>query len=84
MLFVDNKRGNFHAFYHVYETTVTDECVDSLVSAHIFSLDGINWVGSKTSPYTTQVRTTGEDSPITVSTRERPKLFFNEDGVPLG
>ena len=67
----------------MYETTVTDECVDSLVSAHIFSLDGINWVGSKTSPYTTQVRTTGEDSPITVSTRERPKLFFNEDGVPL-
>jgi len=53
--------------------------VDTLVSAHAWSADGFNWTFSPVQPYTSQVKlSTGET--ITVSTRERPKLYFDKAG----
>ena len=55
-------------------------CVNSTVSMHTFSTDGFTWHAGAEQPYTTQVETT--TGMITVSTRERPKLFFNAAGQP--
>ena len=79
-IFTD-KRGHFHCFYHVYTTNLPPySCVNSTVSAHSFSEDGRTWTMSASSPYGTQVElTTGET--VTVATRERPKPFFNAQGV---
>jgi len=78
-LYMD-KRGHFHCIYHVYNTHEDkNQCVNSTVSAHIFSMDGYKWYTSKIQPYTTQIAlSTGKT--ITVSTRERPKLFFDKSG----
>ena len=55
------------------------ECFNSTVSAHAYSEDGFTWYMSASQPYGTQVElSTGET--ITVATRERPKLFFDEQG----
>lgn len=78
-LYMD-KRGHYHCIYHVYNTHENKtECVDSTVSAHIFSVDGYAWHTSPTQPYDTQIKlSTGKT--ITVSTRERPKIFFDKSG----
>lgn len=73
----------FHAIYHVYNTHEHPphghECFDSTVSAHVFSSDGFTWHTSPTQPYGTQVQlTTG--TTVTVATRERPKIWFNNAG----
>lgn len=87
-------RGNFHALWHAFDLSEKERksCTNSTVSAHTFSLDGINWHASETQPYTTQVATAPLASPpwatadriesnlVTVSTRERPKLLFNSSG----
>ena len=52
--------------------------MNSTVSMHTFSEDGYTWHAGAEQPYTTQVETTA--GTITVSTRERPKLFFNKAG----
>jgi len=77
--FYTDQRG-FHVIFHVYNTNEDKyECVNSTVSAHAYSVDGFKWYSHSTQPYTTQVElTTG--TTITVSTRERPKLFFNSAG----
>lgn len=77
VLYTD-KRG-WHLFYHVYNTAEREECVDATVSAHVFSEDGYTWHASPVQPYSTQVEVEGQ-GPITVSTRERPKLFFDGSG----
>lgn len=77
-LYVD-ARNRFHLIYHVYESIPAYTCVNSTVSAHVFSPDGFTWHAHPVSPYGTQVMlSTGET--ITVSTRERPKLFFDDTG----
>jgi hypothetical protein len=83
-------RGNFHVLFHVYNTSEPfDQCANSTVSAHSFSADGLAWHTAAAQPYGTQVTTTtnnglgvGGGGVVTVSTRERPKLLFNSDGVP--
>ena len=78
-IYVD-KRGHFHAFYHVYRTDLPPtSCIDSTVSAHSFSVDGFNWNFSAVQPFSTQVPLTG-GSITTVATRERPKPFFDSQG----
>ena len=73
-LFTD-KRGHFHAIYHVYTYGDSGYCVNATVSAHAFSRDGFTWHVSSQAPYSTQLElTTGET--ITLATRERPKPFF--------
>lgn len=73
-------QGRFHVLYHVYNTNEDKfECVNSTVSAHVYSIDGIKWYSHGTQPYTTQVELSSGDI-ITVSTRERPKLFFDQHG----
>ena len=79
-LYID-RRGHFHLLYHVYETHPAYECVDATVAAHAFSPDGFSWYTSDVQPYTTQVVLSSGEK-ITVSTRERPKLFFAADGTP--
>jgi hypothetical protein len=47
----------------------------------MFSTDGYEWHTSATQPFTTQVLTTNGET-VTVSTRERPKMLFDETGKP--
>ena len=74
-LYTDAK-GRFHLLYHVYTTEQEDTCTNSTVSAHVFSLDGHEWHAHPISPYGTRVQATSGD--VVVATRERPKLFFDE------
>jgi hypothetical protein len=77
-----DERG-WHLLYHVYNTHENPphghECFNSTVSAHSFSADGFTWFTSPTQPYGTQVET-ADGAVVTVATRERPKLFFDEHG----
>jgi hypothetical protein len=80
-------RQNWHMLYHVYDVHGDrSQCVNSTVSAHLFSLDALTWHTSTVQPYTTQVdvvdTATGNHSTMTVSTRERPMFSFNDEGVP--
>ncbi|CAB9503800.1 expressed unknown protein [Seminavis robusta] len=85
-LYIDPKRGAFHVIYHLYDTQENPphghDCVQSTVSAHVFSSDGIHWYKSQGQPYTTQIPVEDNDSAtttttITVATRERPSLVFD-------
>ena len=79
-----DKRGAWHSLYHVWDThdlTNQTQCVNSTVSAHAFSEDGLAWFVGKAQPYNTTV-TFADGRPAEISpTRERPKLFFARDGV---
>ena len=77
-------RDNWHVLYHVY--TVTDgkqggpgACANTTVSGHIFSTDGHTWHASAESPYSSQIAMR-DGQHITVSTRERPNIFFDASG----
>ena len=61
-------------------TVETETCTNSTVSAHVFSEDGFVWHAHPISPYGTHIEVAGDDANIVVSTRERPKLFFNASG----
>jgi hypothetical protein len=78
-LYID-PRGHFHIIYHAYNYSPTaDNCEDSLVSAHAFSVDGVEWHLAPRQPYGTEVELINGKSVI-FATRERPKPFF-QDGV---
>jgi hypothetical protein len=75
-------RGHWHTLWHAFDLSESQRrnCVNSTVSAHTFSVDGISWHASAKQPYSTQIvvdRGGGALETITVSTRERPKLFFD-------
>jgi len=72
----------WHLLYHVYDVHADrTQCVNSTVSAHVFSVDGHTWHTAASQPYSTQVAVndsaSGEVKTITVATRERPKLHFD-------
>jgi hypothetical protein len=86
------KRG-WHVLYHASipdgSPGAGQNCTSSVVSAHMFSVDGLVWHPSSISPYGTQVEVQrsaadGGDATrvdiLTVATRERPKLVFDTDG----
>ena len=50
------------------------------MSAHLFSEDGKRWRMSAPQPYTTRVPTA--NGSFVLTTRERPKLFFDRRGEP--
>jgi hypothetical protein len=78
-IYID-QRGHFHCIYHASQVGLpSNDCVNSTVSAHAFSGDGITWHLSSIPPYGTQLElSTGET--ITLATRERPKPFF-QNGI---
>jgi len=77
-LYMD-QRGNFHVIYHTYQYTGTDrECSSTVVSAHTFSRDGFDWHTSPTPPYGSNIIVEGEEQPVTLASRERPKVFFGD------
>ena len=77
-------RGAWHSLYHVWDSsdlTSATQCVNSTVSAHAFSEDGLRWHVGRAQPYNTTV-VFADGAPTAISpTRERPKLFFAQDGV---
>jgi hypothetical protein len=79
-LYVDH-RGHFHLLFHAYKTFPADTCVNSTVSAHAYSEDGFVWHSNPVQPYDTQVEM-HNGTIVTVSTRERPKMFFDKNGHP--
>jgi hypothetical protein len=76
-----DKRGAWHALFHVWSEALAPTCVDANVSAHAFSEDGVSWYFSPRQPYNTTVALDDGTSFIT-PTRERPKLLFGPDGEP--
>ena len=77
-------RSNWHVIYHVYN--VSDgasggpgACLNATVSGHIFSQDGHSWHPAAAQPYSSQV-VLSDGRHITVSTRERPNIFFDAAG----
>eukprot|EP00930_Biecheleria_cincta_P089196 TRINITY_DN78467_c0_g1_i1.p1 TRINITY_DN78467_c0_g1~~TRINITY_DN78467_c0_g1_i1.p1 ORF type:complete len:416 (-),score=27.68 TRINITY_DN78467_c0_g1_i1:609-1856(-) len=74
----------FHLLFHVYNTEENPphghECFNATTSAHAYSEDGFTWYTSPVQPYGTQIELVGGRT-ITVSTRERPKLFFDSTGT---
>jgi hypothetical protein len=79
-LFVD-ARGHFHALFHAYNVDKTDSCVGSIVSAHAYSRDGLQWTGSPEMPFGNEVEF-DDGSSLLVATRERPQLVFDAAGTP--
>ena len=79
-----DSRENWHILYHVYSTTDGTQggpgaCTNATVSGHLFSADGYVWQPSPVRPYTSQIET-ADGRHITVSTRERPNIFFDASG----
>jgi hypothetical protein len=78
-LYTDS-HGYFHILFHVYSSQPTLTCVNATVSAHVFSIDGYTWWTSNERPYTNAVERVDGGAPLVLSTRERPKLFFDASG----
>ena len=79
-----DRRSNWHIMYHVYNTDDGKHggpgaCANATVSGHLFSRDGRTWRPSAVGPYTARVALTGGRE-VTVSTRERPNIFFDAAG----
>jgi len=75
-----DRRGRFHLILHAYVFRFEESCGESSVSAHLFSEDGKRWRMSAPQPYTTRVPTA--NGSFVLTTRERPKLFFDRRGEP--
>ena len=79
-----DKRGSWHSLYHVWDMNDFENrthCANSTVSAHAYSEDGLHWFVGELQPYNSTV-TFADGRPAEISpTRERPKLFFDSDGV---
>jgi len=74
-----DKRGNFKMIAHVYPQPGQMQHYWDRVSGFAYSRDGIHWVRQPWQPYTNVIQhTTGS---ISYTTRERPKIFFDKDGV---
>ena len=83
-LWQDN-RGHWHALGHVFlqspcgttdPQSVTPSC--NYIAGHMFSRDGLyNWTTSSVEPYSFAFKYDDGTSGL-VSTRERPKLLFDE------
>lgn len=81
VLYVD-PRGNWHIIWHVYTTSpVPPTCVNSTVSGHWFSPDGLQWYAASTPPFPNTIPLTDGTTTL-VSTRERPKILFDAAGDP--
>jgi hypothetical protein len=71
--------GNFHILYHVYSL---DFKLGWIVSGHAYSEDLIHWTQQPTQPFPNwYMRDDGTN--VTISTRERPKLFLNDQNEPI-
>ena len=85
--FYIDARGNFHILYHVYRTggASAHNCLPgndgAVVSGHYFSEDGLTWRTSPTMPYLNVVDLADGTQQL-LTTRERPKMIFNEAGEP--
>ena len=67
-LWIDDK-NNFHVLCHVYKYgEARDTCVNSTVSAHLFSDSGYSWALGEEQPYTTSVMVM-DNTTLSVSTR---------------
>ena len=79
-----DKRGSWHIIFHVYNTNDGKQggpgaCRNTTVAGHLFSTDGLAWHAGTTPPYSSQVEMS-DGRTITVSTRERPNIFFDSEG----
>ena len=79
-LYIDSAKS-FHVIYYVYNTSEgihggKNACFNTTVSGHIFSEDGYTWHASPVPPYSARIAMDNGDA-VTVSTRERPYLYFD-------
>jgi hypothetical protein len=81
-LFID-PRGFFHVIFHIYTTNIPPglSCVDTTVSGHYFSADAFTWYASDDQPLGSVIDF-ADGTSWQLSTRERPKLFFDAVGNP--
>lgn len=70
-------RGHWHIINHAYDMSQQHECGRSILSAHLFSVDGKKWYKSDVEPYGHVVEY--EDGTQHVyTTLERPYIHMNE------
>eukprot|EP01063_Lacrimia_lanifica_P035701 TRINITY_DN688_c1_g1_i1.p1 TRINITY_DN688_c1_g1~~TRINITY_DN688_c1_g1_i1.p1 ORF type:complete len:349 (+),score=139.78 TRINITY_DN688_c1_g1_i1:42-1088(+) len=76
-----DQRGNWHAVFHAYDTSVFDHCGSSPISGHSFSRDLKTWSTLPTyvQPYDGTVRR-ADGTDVVLSTLERPKFVFDGEG----
>jgi len=68
--------GNWHILAHAYDKSEWYNCSTSLVSAHLYSLDGKDWYKSPQEPYGHVINYI-DNSSHTYATLERPYLILN-------
>ena len=77
-LLYQDVRGNLHALFHTYTMKCVDpSCAPVAISGHSFSSDGLVWHSSSVQPFFNVANVT-DGSQVIMSTRERPKLLFDE------
>ena len=74
-----NSTVSAHAFSEVRATAIFVVGAVAQGRAVFVAQDGFTWHMSPTPPYGTQIKLSSGET-ITVSTRERPKMFFDESG----
>jgi len=76
-----DKRGNFKMISHVYPQSSAH--FYDRISGFAYSYDGFHWFRQPWQPYTNEVQHTNGTIGYTIAytTRERPKIFFDEDGT---
>ena len=71
-------RGHLHVLFHTYTMKCeTPACDPIAISGHSFSRDGLVWTSSNTQPFFNTANVS-DGSVVQMSTRERPKLLFDE------
>mmetsp|Transcript_13509 Transcript_13509/g.19925 ORF Transcript_13509/g.19925 Transcript_13509/m.19925 type:complete len:393 (+) Transcript_13509:87-1265(+) len=68
--------GNWHILSHAYDKSQWYNCSSSLVSAHLYSVDGKYWHKSPEQPYGHVIEFTDNTS-LTYATLERPYTILN-------
>lgn len=73
-LFLD-ARGNWHVLAHSW-----DHGNDDAISGHYYSVDGLTWHTTGEQPYG-NTAALDDGTVLHMRTRERPKIYFDADGV---
>lgn len=66
----------------LYPGITENECSTVRSSGLAYSEDGVHWIRSPVPPFGNTIQQS-DGTEWTTSTRERPKLFFNENGEPV-
>jgi len=80
----DEKHEVFKLLFHAgfYPGILENKCSTMRSGGLAFSTDGVNWIRSPVPPFSNTIQQV-DGTEWTTSTRERPKLIFNDQGEPI-